>query len=191
MNWLTLYARSRQVPVSAALVALVALTVWFLNEGSAAGPSAGPVAVLVLTGNVAAATVGLAGQDVALDRTAAIRWAFRRALHVLLIGAFAGGALLAVQAAGPELLPTALVVRDSAGLAGLAALGVALGGTTYAWILPTGWLALTFFVPPLPGLAGEIGGWMVLSPATTVSGAIPWAMLATGTLLYAVLGPKR
>lgn len=191
MNWLMLYARSRQVPTSAALVTLIALAVWLLNEGDGADPSNLPVALLVLTANVAAATVGLVGQDPGLDRTAAIRWVFRRAVHVLLVVAFAGGALLAVQAVGPELAPTALVVRNTAGLVGLAALGATVCGAMYAWILPTGWLTFTFFAPPLPGIAGEIGSWMTLSPATTVSTGTPWVLLVTGTLLYAVAGSRR
>ncbi|MFB6437715.1 hypothetical protein ACFCVY_13175 [Streptomyces sp. NPDC056411] len=188
MRWLMLYARSRQVPTSAAAVALVALAVWALNGP---GPVDLGIAVLVLTANVAAASVGLGGQDAALDRTAAIRWMPRRAAHVLLAGAVAGAALLAVQAAGVKLAPAALVVQDSAGLAGLAALGAVLCGAQFAWTLPIGWLALTLVVPVPPGIAGEVGGWMILSPATTASAATAWALLATGTVLYATAGPRR
>ncbi|GAA1136651.1 hypothetical protein F4556_001921 [Kitasatospora gansuensis] len=191
MRWLTLYARSRQVPLSAALVALVTLLVRFLVDGGVDGSGDQPVALLVLTASVAAATVGLVGQDSALDRTAAIRWVPRRAAHVLLVGVFAGAALLAVQAVGPELATTGLVVRACAGLVGLAALGATLCGAQYAWTLPTGWLALVFFTPPLPGTLGEAAGWMTLTPATTVSTGTAWALLAVGTLLYAVVGPRR
>ncbi|MFJ2582609.1 hypothetical protein [Kitasatospora aureofaciens] len=191
MNWLMLYARSRQVPASAAAVTLVALVVWALNQGGGEGSTELGTAVLLLTANVAAGSVGLGGQDLALDRTAAIRWAPRRAAHVLLIGAVAGAALLAVQVVGRELAPTAIVVRDSAGLAGLAALGAAVCGAPYAWTLPTGWLAFTFFAPPLRGTAGEILSWMTFPPGTTVSTWTALALLATGTVLYAVAGPRR
>ncbi|MQS15914.1 hypothetical protein F7Q99_31110 [Streptomyces kaniharaensis] len=189
MRWLMLYARSRQVPTSAAAVALVALAAWAFNQDGA-GSMEG-IAVLVLTANVAAASVGLGGQDSALDRTAAIRWMPRRAAHVLLAGAVAGAALLAVQAAGVGLAPAALVVRDSAGLIGLAALGAVLCGAQFAWTLPIGWLAFTLLVPVPPGIAGEVGGWMIISPATTASAATAWALLATGTVLYAAAGPRR
>ncbi|MFD9338935.1 hypothetical protein ACFWBF_31780 [Streptomyces sp. NPDC060028] len=191
MRWLTLYARSRQVPTSAAAVTLGALALWALNQGSGKGPADLGIAVLVLTMNVAAASAGLGGQDAALDRTAAIRWMPRRAAHVLLIGAVAAAALLAVQAAGPTLAPAALVIRDSAGLVGLAALGAVLCGAPFAWTLPTGWLAFTLLVPPPPGLAGEVGSWMIISPATTASAATGWALLASGTVLYATAGPRR
>ncbi|GAA1262921.1 hypothetical protein GCM10009665_60700 [Kitasatospora nipponensis] len=183
-----LYARSRQVPASAAAVALVALAVWALD-----GPGSVDlgIAVLVLATNVAAASVGLGGQDSALDRTAAIRWMPRRAAHVLLAGVVAGAALLAVQAVGAKLAPAAVVVRDSAGLAGLAALGAVLCGAQFAWTLPIGWLAFTLLVPVSPGIAGEMGSWMIISPATTASAATAWALLATGTVLYAAAGPRR
>ncbi|WP_055689569.1 hypothetical protein [Streptomyces prasinus] len=190
MRWLILYARSRQVPTSAAAVALVALAAWTFNRDGA-GPMSLGSAVLILAANVAAASVGLGGQDAALDRTAAIRWVPRRAAHVLLAGAVAGAALLAVQGAGTELVPVALVVRDSAGLVGLAALGAVLCGAPFAWTLPIGWLAFALLVPAPPGIVGEVSNWMIFSPATTASAATAWVLLATGTVLYAAAGPRR
>ncbi|MFE4973449.1 hypothetical protein ACFRAR_15210 [Kitasatospora sp. NPDC056651] len=187
MRWLILHARSRQVPVSAAAVALVALALRALGGPEPA--SLGTV-VLVLTANVAAASVGLGGWDPALERTAAIRWAPRRAAHVLLIGAVASAALLAVQATGARLAPAEVVIRTSAGLVGLAALGAALFGAQLAWILPTGWLGFTLLMPPPGGVVGEVVGWMVYSPSTTVSTATPWALLAAGTVVYAAAGPR-
>ncbi|PBC71145.1 hypothetical protein BX265_5732 [Streptomyces sp. TLI_235] len=190
MKWLILYARSRQVPASAAAVMLVALAAWAFNQDDA-GPMDLGISVLVLTANVTAASVGLGGRDVALERTAAIRWVPRRAAHVLLIGAFAGAALLAVQAAGAKLAPADTVIRDSAGLIGLAGLGAVLCGAQFAWTLPAGWLAYTLLVPPLPGTAGEVTSWMILPPGTTASTVTAGALLATGTALYAVAGPRR
>ncbi|MDH6114202.1 hypothetical protein P3T36_000603 [Kitasatospora sp. MAP12-15] len=195
MRWLMLYARSRQMPTSAAAVTLVALAVWALTRALTHGGGKGPanlgIAVLVLTANVAAGAIGLGGQDAALDRTAAIRWAPRRAVHVLLIGTVAGAALLAVQAAGAQLGPAAFVVRDSAGLVGLVALGAVLCGAAYAWTLPTGWLAYTVLAPPPGGTAGQVASWMIFPPGTAASTGTAWALLVTGTVLYAVAGPRR
>ncbi|MFF0411164.1 hypothetical protein ACFYUY_12040 [Kitasatospora sp. NPDC004745] len=191
MRWLVLYARSRRMPVSAAAVVLAALAAWALEQGGVKGAEL-HIAVMLLTASVAAASAGLGGQDTALDRTAAIRWLPRRVVHVLLIGAVAGAAALAaVQAAGHGTVPTALVVRDGAGLAGLAALGAVLCGAPFAWILPTGWLTFTLLVPPPGGTVGEVAAWMVLQPETALSTGTPWLLLGVGTLLYAVAGPRR
>ncbi|MEU1287624.1 hypothetical protein [Kitasatospora sp. NPDC005856] len=200
MRWLTLYARSRQVPTSAAVVMLVALAVWAFTRGDGTGAAGAtdptdamdPTAFFLLAAGVAAGSVGLGGQDLALDRTAAIRWAPRRAAHTLLIGAVAGAALLAVQAVGPRFVPTEVVVRDSAGLVGLAALGAVLCGAHLAWTLPTGWLAFTVLVPPLPPTTvGKALGWMVFPPGTEASTWAALALLVTGGTLYAVAGPRR
>ncbi|MEV0536100.1 hypothetical protein [Kitasatospora sp. NPDC050463] len=191
MRWLTLYARSRQVPVSAAVVTLTALVLWSLAPGSGEGPMDLSTVVLVLTANVAAAALGLGGQDAALDRTAAIRWIPRRAAHVLLIGTVAGAALLAVQAAGPELAPAAVVARDSAGMVGLAALGATVCGAQYAWALPTGWLGIILFGTVPAGRVGEVLGWMLMPPGTTVATWTALSLLVTGTVLYAVVGSRR
>ncbi|MER7754836.1 hypothetical protein [Kitasatospora sp. NPDC097643] len=190
MRWLTLYARSRQVPASATAVALVALAAWAFNQDGP-GPVSLGTAVLVLTANVVAASVGLGGRDAALERTAAIRWVPRRAAHVLLIGAFAGAALLTVQAVGARLAPGEVVVRDSAGLVGLAALGAALWGAQSAWTLPTGWLAFTLLAPVPGGTVGEVLDWMTFPPGTAASTGTAWALLVTGTAVYAVAGPRR
>ncbi|MFJ9460700.1 hypothetical protein ACIRST_37220 [Kitasatospora sp. NPDC101447] len=190
MRWLTLYARSRQVPASTAAVTLVALTVWALDRHGA-GPMDLGLAVLILTANVAAASVGLGGPDVVLERTGAIRWVPRRAAHVLLVGAFAGAALLTVQAAGAKPAPTEVIVRDAAGLVGLAALGAALCGAHLAWTLPTGWLGFTLFVPTPNGTVGEVVNWMLFPPGTTASAWTAWVLLAIGTVGYAVAGPRR
>jgi len=191
MNWLVLYARSRQVPLSAAVVAALALGVWALVDGAPAGAEDRVTTALVLTANVLAAAVGLGGQDAALDRTAAIRWALRRTAHVLLIGAVAGAALLALQAAGPHLAAASVVVRDSAGLAGLAALGTACWGTTYAWTLPAGWLAPTVLVPPPGGTPGRVAMWLIQPAGTTAATVTAFSLLLVGGALYAVAGPRR
>ncbi|OKJ05673.1 hypothetical protein [Kitasatospora sp. CB01950] len=191
MNWLVLYARSRQVPLSAAVVAAVALSVWALVDGAPDGSDDLGTTAFVLAANVLAAIVGLGGQDAVLDRTAAIRWAPRRAAHVLLIGAAAGAVLLAVQAVGPHLAGASVVVRDSAGLAGLAAFGAACWGTTYGWTLPTGWLAFTLLVPPIGGTPGRVAMWLNQPAGTTASTVTASALFLVGTTLYAFAGPRR
>ncbi|WP_326578856.1 hypothetical protein OIE69_36030 [Actinacidiphila glaucinigra] len=154
-----------------------------------AGPAGPHTALLALAANVTAAGVGLGGQESALDRTASIRWAPRRAGHILLIGVIAGATLPAVQVLGPELAPTTVILRNTAGLTGLIALGAVLCGAHHAWTLPTTWLSYALVVPPPTGIRGEVCAWMLQPPDTPAATATAVALLATGTLLHAVKGP--
>lgn len=185
MNWPLLYARSRRLPAAAAAL-LVTATLLGAAVAMGDGATDPRLIALAVTVGVTAAAPGLGGQDADLDRTAAIRWAPRRAAHVLLIAAAVAGTLLAAQAAGQQ--PTAaFLLRGSAGLAGLAALGAVLFGAAHAWLPPVGWLAVTLFAPHRPD---GVTGWLLAPPE---SGAAAWTgavLLATGTTLYAVFGPR-
>ncbi|MFB7473547.1 hypothetical protein [Kitasatospora sp. NPDC056184] len=179
MRWLTLYARSRQLP--AALAVLAVLTVLArLGDGGLGGPR---VAALLLAAAAMALSAGLGGQDLDLDRTAALRWPFRRAAHVLLC------AVLAAAVLPPG--PLALTVRDSAGLTGLAALGAVCGGRAHAWLLPFGWLCAAFVVPPGPDLVTRVLTWPLLPPGTAPATWTALALAAAGTAAYALAGPRR
>ncbi|MEW2118646.1 hypothetical protein AB0945_26325 [Streptomyces sp. NPDC005474] len=191
MRWLTLYARSRQIPASLAAVLISALAVAVLAPDGGAGPGDPKLPVLVLAAGVMAASIGLSGQDLALDRTAAVRWVPRRAAHVLLAGAVVAAVLLTVQAVGEDMATTGFVVRDSAGLMGLAALGAALSGGQYAWTLPFAWLSFSFFAPPPTSTPMRVAGWMLLPPGTTEATWTATGLAVVGTLAYAVAGPRR
>ncbi|MFD7221025.1 hypothetical protein ACFV9P_08405 [Streptomyces sp. NPDC059892] len=188
-RWLTLYARSRQVPASLAAVLIATAATWSLTRGAGSGDPR--TQVLLLTSVVAAATVGLSGQDRALDRTAAIRWAPRRAAHVLLIGVLAGAVLLALLAAGDEPVRAGTLIRNSAGSAGLAAIGAVLWGGRYAWILPLGWCAVALFVPPTDGAASQVATWLLQPSGTATASWTAVALAAGGGPLYALAGPRR
>ncbi|WP_280876252.1 hypothetical protein [Streptomyces pseudovenezuelae] len=191
MRWLTLYARSRQVPASLAAVVIGTVAVWALARDGGPGPGDPRLPVLVLATGVMAVSIGFGGQDLALDRTAAIRWVPRRAAHVLLAGTVVGAVLLAVQAMGPPMTTTGFVVRDSAGLTGLAALGAALSGGRYAWTPPFAWLSLSFFAPPATSTSTRVASWLLLPPGTPAATWTALLLLITGTAAYAVAGPRR
>ncbi|MCX5583144.1 hypothetical protein ACFV0H_01325 [Streptomyces erythrochromogenes] len=191
MRWLTLYARSRQVPASLAAVVISAVAVWALVRDGGEGPGDPRLPVLILATGAMAASIGLSGQDLALDRTAAIRWVPRRAAHVLLIGAVVGTVLLTVQTMGEDMATTAFVVRDSAGLMGLVALGAALLGGQYAWTLPFTWLSFSFFAPPPTGVPMQVATWMLLPPGTAAGTWTALVLTVAGTAAYAVAGPRR
>lgn len=190
MRWLTLYARSRQMPASLAAVVISTVTVWALARDGGGGPVDPKLSVFVLVAGVTAASIGLGGQDLALDRTAAIRWRPRRAAHVLLIGTVVCAVLLAAQTMGPDLAATAFVVRDSAGLMGLVALGAVMCGAQYAWTLPIAWLSFSVFVPPPTSVPLQTASWMLLPPGTTTATWTALALAVTGTAAYALAGPR-
>lgn len=186
-----LYARSRQVPASLAAVVISAVAVWALARDGGGEPGDPRLPVLVLATGAMAASIGLSGQDLALDRTAAIRWVPRRAAHVLLCGAVVGAVLLTVQAMGEPMATTAFVVRNSAGLMGLVALGAVLSGGQYAWTLPFAWLSFSFFAPPPTSAPMRVASWMLLPPGTAASTWTALVLAVVGTAAYALAGPRR
>jgi hypothetical protein len=191
VRWLTLYARSRQVPASLAAVVISAVAVGALARDGGGGPGDPRLPVLVLATGAMAASIGLSGQDLALDRTAAIRWVPRRAAHVLLCGAVVGTVLLTVQAMGEDMATTAFVVRDSTGLMGLVALGAVLAGGQYAWTLPFAWLSFSFLAPPPTSAPMQVASWMLVPPGTTAGTWTALVLAVAGTAAYAVAGPRR
>ncbi|WP_405973134.1 hypothetical protein OG496_30100 [Streptomyces sp. NBC_00988] len=195
MRWLTLYARSRQVPASLAALVIGAAAMRALARGGAQGSGDPRLPVLVLATGVMATSIGFSGQDLALDRTAAIRWVPRRAAHVLLAGAVVAAVLLAVQGVGTpvgtSMATTGFVVRDSAGLTGLAALGAALAGGQYAWTLPFAWLSFTFFAPAATSTTTRVASWLLLPAGTPAGTGTALLLLVAGTAVYAVAGPRR
>ncbi|WP_405563631.1 hypothetical protein OG418_02970 [Streptomyces phaeochromogenes] len=191
MRWLTLYARSRQIPASLAAVVIGAVAVWALARDGSSGPGDPKLPALILTTGAMAVSVGLGGQDLALDRTAAIRWVPRRAAHVLLAGAAVAGVLLTVQTMGVSMATTAFVVRDGAGLMGLVALGAALSGSQYAWTPPFAWLSFVFFAPPPTSAPMQVAMWMLLPPGTAAGTWTALVLTVVGTAAYAVAGPRR
>ncbi|CAM2735493.1 hypothetical protein G3260_006681 [Streptomyces albus] len=191
MRWLLLYARSRQMPACLAVVVVSAVAGWAasrVGNGTSGDPQ---LAALTLAAGATAVSVGLGGQDTALDRTAAIRWAPRRAAHVLLGGAVVAAVPLAVQTMGDDLGTTAFLVRDSAGLMGLAALGAALCGAQFAWALPVAWLSFSLLLPPPESLPMRVAAWLVLPPGAAAGTWTAAALTAAGTAAYALAGPRR
>ncbi|MER7642744.1 hypothetical protein [Streptomyces sp. NPDC126522] len=191
MRWLTLYARSRQVPASLAALVIGAVTVWAVAPSSAVGGGDPRSAVLGMGVGVVAASVGFGGQDLALDRTAALRWVPRRAAHVLVAGVVVAAVSWGLWSPGPELGGGEVLARGSAGLTGLAALGAALSGGQYAWTLPFGWLSFSFFAPPATSTATRVAGWMLLPPGAPAGTWTALVLLVAGTSAYALAGPRR
>ncbi|HEX6346459.1 hypothetical protein [Umezawaea sp.] len=183
MRWLTLYARSRQVPATLVAALVTTFAVWALAD-----PPDPHLAALSLVAAVAVLATGLSGQDPHLDRTAAIRWLPRRLAHVVLIAAVSAALLLVFTT---DLAPVSFVLRDSAGLAGLTALAAAVFGGHHAWTLPLGWLAVALFIPRTDDVGTRVLTWMLQEPDTPVASWTAGVLAVVGTATYAVLRPRR
>lgn len=159
MRWAVLYARSRQVPVAAVGLVTVIVGVCLLYRDSWSLLPAS----LAITGGIAIAAIGLSGQDVDLDRSTAIRWPVRRLAHLLLIGAVTGALVLAAQQLGGAPVDTWQVVRNSAGMLGLAGFAATIAGGNFGWTLPLFWFAVAVFVPKSsdPPVSTQIVAWML------------------------------
>ncbi|MFD0199514.1 MULTISPECIES: hypothetical protein [Saccharothrix] len=179
-RWLLLYARSRQVPASAAAVVTGLAALASLDGGP-------HVAAFGAALGTAAVATGFGGHDLALDRTAAFGWPPRRAAHLLLGGAVVTALLLAT---GP-VAGDAFVLRDVVGLGGLAALAAVVLGARAAWTLPVGWTGVTLVIPPADDHWLSLLTWPV-QPTSTTSATVTAVVLGcTGLLAYAWLGCRR
>ncbi|MFD2466392.1 hypothetical protein [Amycolatopsis silviterrae] len=187
MRWIALYARSRHL--TASLVALLVCAVAFpplLGDNWSAF-----FATIALGSAIAVAGVGLGGQDLDLDRTASFRWPPRRLVHLLLIGALAGGVMLAAQGLVESPMDTGWVLRNAAGLLGLTGLAATLFGGQFGWTLPLGWAMVAAFVPKLADEVYDIVAW----PMATADAEAAWWMagllFVVGTAAYAGAGARR
>jgi hypothetical protein len=187
MRWCTLYARSRYVPVVVAPMLLSIVLSWWLSGDQWSVP----VAVAGLGIAIAFAAIGLSGQDIDLDRTAAFGWPPRRLAHLLLIGVITGALLLALQEAGDIQVDAVLIVRDAAGLLGLAGLAAMLFGGQFGWTLPLAWTMVAVGTPEDVDVLNRVLGWPMLPPADMLAWWLAGALFVLGAGGYAVAGARR
>jgi hypothetical protein len=186
MRWTILYARSRRVPRAVLGVLVCTFGVWALAR--ATGGGTGTVALALVAG---AAALGptLSGHDIALDRTAAIRWWPRRATHLLLIGVVTGTAVTAAQTLNEEYAPAAFIARDIVGLVGLVALTATVLGGHLSWTVPLGWFAFALFLPQ--GMNATVPQWMFVPAGTPAATWTAVVLGVTGIPAYAMFGGRR
>ncbi|WP_431928096.1 hypothetical protein [Micromonospora wenchangensis] len=191
MTGTLLYLRARRVPLALAAAVGGAAVIWALYLAFAKDRDATPlVVVLTVVLMVAALAPTLAGPDANLDRTASLRWAWRRGGHLLAGGAIVLAVLLATLHTGARFGPAALVVRDAAGLLGLTALCTSVVGAARSWFLPVGWTSIAAMYPQA-GTWGAVATWQgqpTDSRAATVTAA---AFALGGLVAYAIAGPAR
>jgi hypothetical protein len=191
VTWTVLYLRSRRVPLSLAAALGAAGLVWGLCLAFAEERDAAPVVVVMtVLLMVAVLSPTLTGPDEDLERTASIRWPWRRAMHLLTGLVVVLVVLLATLYTGARLGPAALVTRDAAGLLGLTALCATVVGVARSWFLPLGWTTVAAMYPQ-DGTAGAVATWQGQPPGTDVA-TLTAAVLALGGLIaYSIAGPAR
>jgi hypothetical protein len=175
MRLLHLYARSRNVPGTLVVAIGGAAGLWALDLSDIR------LLVLAMALGIAVAASGLGGADVALDRTGSIPWPPRRAVHLIALTVVVAGLVMLVDPdAGP------VILRDCAGLAGLAGLGAAVLGTQLAWSPPVVCTVCTVMIPP----TNKAVTWL-LQPAGTSEATLVAAVLGMiGLGAYAIFGSR-
>ncbi|MFJ8827824.1 hypothetical protein ACIREE_39600 [Streptomyces sp. NPDC102467] len=190
MRGLTLYVRSRRMP--AALGAAVAGTAvaWLpATVFGDKGEVSSTVLVLTVLLLVSVVTATLGGPDDTLDRTAARPWPWLRMVHLATVLGCTLILLLATLLTDTRFGPFGYVVRDTAGLLGLTALGVVTVGTARSWFLPLGWtLGAAAF--PGTGSAGEALTWQTQAPDSGPAAAVAAVLATAGIAAYVSRGPR-
>ncbi len=190
-----LYVRSRQVP--AALVAAVGsvAALWSLTQATDDAQLHATLGLMAVVAATAAAGTGLTGADVDLDRTAAIAWPPRRAVHLVVACAVVIAIVAATALTGDELAILGRATRDAIGMIGLLGLGAAALGASHAWIPLLTWTLLASTVLrelwPHPDAAYETAlMWMLQPPGTATATVTALILGLAGALAYAFLGPR-
>ncbi|MBB4904543.1 hypothetical protein [Actinophytocola algeriensis] len=185
MRWLLLYVRSRRAAASTGIALVSAAALGLLAAGSDAEITRVVLALFAVTVVVSVAATSLAGPDPSLERTAALDWRPRRAVHAVTVCVVAAGSVAALG------MPADVVVRNAIGLTGLAALGVVVLGGGLAWCVPMVWTVvgvtaiLAARTPPAPLLT-----WPV-QPAHSGAATVAACVLgAVGLVAYALAGPS-
>jgi hypothetical protein len=179
-GWLPLYLRSRRLPAALAVSFGAVAVTWAAWSAATDRREVGrPLTVLTVVLALAPLIPTLAGDDDALESTAALRWPPRRAVHLVACFAAVAAGLAVTRATGAWFGPTWEVVRDCAGLTGLIGLSAALLGTRIAWAPPIGWTAVQVI---FGGPAGNSVLFWLLQPAGNTAAAVTAAALLLGGL---------
>ncbi|MET9224224.1 hypothetical protein [Lentzea sp. NPDC003310] len=187
MRPLALYARSRGIPAAVVALPVVVLIAWSALHT----PWTALSASLTTLAAVLVATTGLAGQDPELDASTAVPWPLWRLGHLLLATSAAAGAVLLVQRLGDEPFPAEFVVRDVAGLVGLAGITAAVAGARLAATAPVLWWAVAAIMPPTESVTGRIVTWPLGAPDDPATRWTAGILFVAGIAAYSVRGARR
>ncbi|MDP9794005.1 hypothetical protein J2S43_002517 [Catenuloplanes nepalensis] len=183
------YLRARRVPAallgSSGAIVLVVAVWWLFAED---GPVFPVLAVLAVALGLAPLVPTLAGNDAALEATAALPWPPRRLAHLVACGAVVAGLLYAARLGGADFGPAGQIVRNVAGLVGVAGLAAGLLGTGFAWPAPVALAAVQALGAPGEQVWRQVAYWM-MQPAGNRPAAVTAAvLLLAGLAAYAIRG---
>lgn len=193
MRWLTLYARSRRLPLAMLISAGAVALTWggwgLFTDRREINQN---LAVLTVLLALAPLIPTMAGDDASLESGVALNWPPRRALHVIAFAAVTSVPLLASAATGAWFGPAGVLLRDVAALAGLIALGVALFGIRMSWQLPVCWTVLQMLFGNLAEAGWREAPFLLFQPASSKpAAAAAIALFVLGVLVYAWrVGPR-
>ncbi|MDR7327288.1 hypothetical protein ACH45F_08065 [Catenuloplanes sp. NPDC020197] len=183
------YLRARRVP--AALLTSVGavgsvMAVWALF--AAEGPVFPVLTVLAVALALAPLMPTLAGNDAALEATAALPWPPRRLAHLIACGAVVTGLLYAARLGGADFGPAGQIVRNVAGLAGVAGLAAALFGAGPGWQAPVVVAAVQALGAPGGQAWRQVAYWMTQPAGNRPAAVTAVVLLLAGLTAYAVRG---
>lgn len=191
MRLLQLHLRSRRVPLATATgTALIALA-WALSLAYTDSPTinARTASLAIMLAVVAVGTT-LTGADNSLDHTMAVNWPVRRAGHLLLAAAAITALLSLSVITDTRYEPFALVLRNTAGLLGLTALGATVLGAALAWVAPLAWtlVAVLPLMGPTRDLKVQVASWLIQPAGTSAATVCALILAVTGLLAYTLRG---
>ncbi|MGW3858889.1 hypothetical protein [Micromonospora arida] len=191
MRWFRLHLRSRRVPLAVSSAAAIVTLAWVLSlvYTESTTINARTASLTIMLAVVAFGTT-LSGADDALDHTASVNWPLRRAGHLLLAAAAITALLSLSTLTDARYEPFALVLRNTAGLLGLTALGAAVVGAALSWIAPLTWtlIAVLPFLGPSTDVRVQVASWLIQPAGTTVATVCATVLAVTGLLAYALRG---
>ncbi|MDG4836797.1 hypothetical protein O7631_09745 [Micromonospora sp. WMMD967] len=191
MRWLQLYLRSRGVPLALGVATAVIVLAWVMSSTWTTSTTINArTASLTIMLAVVAFGATLNGADDALDHTGSVNWPLRRAGHLLLAAAVITALLSLSALTDVRYEPLALVLRNTAGLLGLTALGTALFGAALSWIAPLTWtlIAVLPFLGPSSDVRVQVASWLTQPAGTTAATACATVLAVAGLLAYALRG---
>ncbi len=187
MRPLALYAQSRGVPAALVVLPVVVLIAWSALHS----PWTPLSASLTTLAAVLVTTASLAGQDPELDRSTPVPWPLWRLGHLLLAAVVAAISVLLVQELGHEPFDTAFVVRDTAGMIGLAGLAATVAGARLAATAPVLWWAVAAIMPPAESTLGRVVTWPLGAPDDVVTRWTAGVLFVAGIAASSARGGRR